>query len=185
MRTAAGRTTRTTPATRSRCSALEVRLDRGDAVGRDAPRVLDADARVEVPEDALLARLGDEAPGDHGAAELILHRTAATGAGALGVVVEEATVGGVAERGVPGGAEDEAVPGLVDRARGHPDHLAVAHRRGAAAQPLAQAGIDQLARLPGAGAPDRLGKLQRRDRAIRGAQVDDVTAKSHRATLAA
>src|SRR3954466_10865554 len=162
-----------------------MRLDRGEAVGRDAPRSLDADPRVEVPQHGVLAGRGDERPGDDGPRELLLHRTAATGAGALGVMVQEASVGGVAERGVPRGAEDEAVPGLVDRVRRHPDHLAVAQSRCTAAQPLAQALLDQRPWLPWAGTPDGGRKLERRHRAVRPRQIDDVTAKSHLATLAA
>ena len=40
------------------------------------------------------------------------------------------------------------MPRLVHRMRRHPDHLVVADRRRTAPQPLPQAGVDELARLP-------------------------------------
>jgi len=64
------------------------------------------------------------------------------------VVVHECSVGPIAERLVPRGAEDQAVPGLIHRMRWHPDHLVVPQCGRAAAQPLPQTSIDDLARLP-------------------------------------
>jgi len=89
------------------------------------------------------------------------------GCAAVGVVMQKLVVRGGAERGIPCGAQDQAVPRLVYRARGHADHLVVAQRGCTAAQPLAQAGLDERARLPRTRFEHSRGKIEVRHRGIR------------------
>ena len=68
-------------------------FDRGDAVGADAQRVVDTHLGVEMPQHAVLIRLGDQRPGDHRASQLLVHGIAdgrgALRRSALGVMVQK------------------------------------------------------------------------------------------------
>ena len=83
---------------------------------------------VKIPQDTLLAGLGDQRPRDYRPAELFADRIGDSrnrGVPRPRVVVQKLAVRLAAEGRIPRGAEDQAVPRLIDRTRRHPDYLAV------------------------------------------------------------
>src|SRR5262245_286678 len=130
----------------------------------ESPRLLQADALVEIPQHTGFAGHCDELPCDDRATQLLIHRIGRRRnrvvCAADRMVMHELSIRLVAERLIPRGAQDQAVPGLVHRMRGHPDHLLVVQSCRAAAQPLAQTSLDEVAWLPRARLEHRGNQLE-------------------------
>jgi hypothetical protein len=142
-------------------------LDRRDPLGVDAPRPLDSDPLVEVPQDTTLVGRGHQRPCDDGSPKLLHHGDAgldARGRPTIGVMMQKLTVGRRAERRIECGAQDQAVPGLIYCMRGHSDDLVIAQGWRTASQPLPQTGLDESPRLPRAGREHRRGQFELLDR---------------------